>query len=82
VSNRIRLDAGDYWKLRALLRDVHALRLEAQSLATRLADAETKARGCLDDLGKAHGFDTNYRTFTWHDDTCELDATEPGSALH
>ncbi len=81
MSDRIRLQKGDYFELRAIRRDIEAIELEAmraaQSFHARVASAQQRVNAALTAAATKYGLDPAV-TYTWDDATCELiTAKEP-----
>jgi hypothetical protein len=74
-ETRIVLPEAEYYKFRALVRDVDGLLWEAERAAQqfkkRIAEAQARAREHFAALGQAHGFDPA-RKYGWNDETLEI----------
>jgi hypothetical protein len=72
---RIALDAADYWKLRALIRDVDAAEHDLLSAEVRLRAAvalATKKRAAFyEEMATKYGFDAN-ADYGWDDASLQL----------
>ncbi len=69
------LPAADYWELRALIRDVEAVEMDAMKAAQHFGQqaqaAKLKADAKFKAMADAHGLDRS-KTYGWNDATCEL----------
>jgi hypothetical protein len=78
MSERMTLEKGDYYELRALRRDVDAIELEAmrsaESIKTRITAAQQRVNEALTVAATKYGLDPAV-TYTWDDATCELIAS-------
>jgi hypothetical protein len=72
---KIALGAEDFWRLRALIRDVQAIEFEFASVrsefANRVADAVARRDGALAEIGRKYGL-TGPGRYTLDDTTCSL----------
>jgi hypothetical protein len=75
AATRVILPRADYFELRALLRDIEAVELDALKAAAafkvKMQEARAKTAHKLAALAKAHGFN-DQGTWGWDDATCAL----------
>jgi len=75
AETRIVLERGDYFELRALIRDVEAIELDAMKAAQVYRDrreaARQRSQTKFEALAKQHGFDPT-KSYRWDDAACEL----------
>jgi hypothetical protein len=74
-ATRVKLEKSDYFELRAKIRDVEAVELDAmkaaQVFSQRRAAAVQVRNAVFESLAKQHGFDPTLE-YGWDDATCEL----------
>jgi hypothetical protein len=78
MADRIKLEKGDFYELRALRRDVDAIELEAmrsaETIKARITVAHQRVNEALNLAVAKYGLDPAV-TYTWDDATCELIAS-------
>lgn len=75
MRDPVTLPPADYWELRARIRDVEAVELDARKAAeqfkAKTAAALAARQACFERLVTAHGLDGT-TTYGWDDATCAL----------
>lgn len=71
MSAPVRLSPADYWKARALQRDIEALEHDLCKVRARIAQAKQRAAAQFDELVGRYGLNQSV-AYRWDDDTCSL----------